>query len=225
MEAIDGRLRRLSCTRVQRSIVGGCEWLPLILRKMMKQANNILFLAGLFLLIAGITVTQPMVNNNLKNKMMNIGIPEKNRQEISNRLNALLANEFALFAKTNKYHWNIEGKHFGPLHTLFQKQYEMIAQIIDGIAERVRSLGFKAIGTLVEFVEYMTIVEEPGKNPDERTMILNLLADQQKIINQLRNDIDFAMDKGDAGTNNFLTDIIEKHEKMAWMLRAHFSEQ
>lgn len=160
----------------------------------------------------------------ISNKIFDIGIPEKNRREISDQLNILLSNEFALFVKTNKYHWNVEGKHFGPLHKLFEKQYEMIAEIIDSVAERVRKLGFKSFGTLTEFIEHMTISEDPGKNPDERTMILNLLADQQKIINQLRDDIDFAMEKGDAGTNNFLTEVIEKHEKMAWMLRAHFAE-
>jgi starvation-inducible DNA-binding protein len=26
---------------------------------------------------------------------------------------------------------------------------------------------------------------------------------------------------GDAGTNDFLTGLVEQHEKMAWMLRAH----
>jgi len=26
---------------------------------------------------------------------------------------------------------------------------------------------------------------------------------------------------GDAGTSNFITDLMEKHEKMAWMLRSH----
>ncbi|MGB8366802.1 MAG: DNA starvation/stationary phase protection protein [Candidatus Babeliales bacterium] len=158
------------------------------------------------------------------NKIIDIGIPEKNRGEISDHLNVLLSNEFALFIKTNKYHWNVEGKHFGPLHKLFEKQYQTIAEIIDGVAERVRKLGFKSFGSLAEFSKHTTISEEPGKNPDERTMILNLLTDQQKIINQLRKDINFAMEKGDVGTNNFLTEVIEKHEKMAWMLRAHITE-
>lgn len=156
--------------------------------------------------------------------MINIGISEKNRREIARRLNILLSNEYVLFTKTNKYHWNVEGKHFGPLHKLFQEQYEMLAQIIDDIAERVLMLGFKAFGTLTEFIEHATIAEEPGQNPDEQTMILNLLADHQKVINQLREDINFAMNKEDAGTNNFLTEVIENHEKMAWILRAHFSE-
>ncbi|MGB8366801.1 MAG: DNA starvation/stationary phase protection protein [Candidatus Babeliales bacterium] len=194
----------------------------------MKQIKNISLFLHLILLVATtITFTQSTLNNNnnKESKIFDIGISTVNRQEISNHLNKLLANEFALFVKTNKYHWNVEGKHFGPLHALFQKQYEMIAQIIDGIAERIRSIGFKPIGTLAEFSKQMTISEEPGENPNAQEMLFNLLVDQQKIINQLRKDIGFAMEKGDAGTNNFLTELIEKHEKMAWMLRAHFPQQ
>jgi len=57
--------------------------------------------------------------------------------------------------------------------------------------------------------------------------ILNaLLADEYVLytktrIRQLRADSDAAASKyHDAGTNDFLTGLMEKHEKMAWMLRA-----
>jgi starvation-inducible DNA-binding protein len=52
-------------------------------------------------------------------------------------------------------------------------------------------------------------------------MITNLLADHEAVIQSLRADLGTAMDKhGDAGTSDFLTGLMEKHEKMAWMLRA-----
>jgi starvation-inducible DNA-binding protein len=41
------------------------------------------------------------------------------------------------------------------------------------------------------------------------------------VIQTLRGDLATAMDKlSDAGTSDFLTGLMEKHEKMAWMLRA-----
>ena len=52
-------------------------------------------------------------------------------------------------------------------------------------------------------------------------MLSDLLADHETIIRQLRADLAVTMDKhGDAGTSDFLTGVMEKHEKMAWMLRA-----
>ena len=52
-------------------------------------------------------------------------------------------------------------------------------------------------------------------------MISNLLADHEAIIRTLRVDLETCADRyRDAGTNDFLTGLMEQHEKMAWMLRA-----
>jgi starvation-inducible DNA-binding protein len=52
-------------------------------------------------------------------------------------------------------------------------------------------------------------------------MIANLLADHETIIRHLRMDLETCGDKyHDMGTNDFLTGLMEQHEKMAWMLRA-----
>jgi starvation-inducible DNA-binding protein len=61
---------------------------------------------------------------------------------------------------------------------------------------------------------------------DSGAMILELLADHESIIRNLRTDLVECLEKyGDAGTNNFLTDLLEKHEKMAWMLRSFISNR
>ena len=50
----------------------------------------------------------------------------------------------------------------------------------------------------------------------------NLLADHEALIRALRVDLETCADRyHDIGTNDFLTGLMEKHEKMAWMLRAY----
>lgn len=156
--------------------------------------------------------------------MVNIDIPEKNRLELSGQLNQLLANEYVLYTKTLKYHWNVKGKFFGQLHKFFQDQYEKLAEIIDQVAERSVQLGYPADGTLKEFMNKTSLQEQPGQNPADLTMIKNLLLDHETIIIQIRADINLSAQLNDMGTNNLLCDIIEKHEQMAWMLRAHLEE-
>ena len=51
-------------------------------------------------------------------------------------------------------------------------------------------------------------------------MLENLLNDHETIIRQLRKDLETCEQLGDAGTTDFLTGIMEEHEKMAWMLRS-----
>lgn len=154
-------------------------------------------------------------------KMVNIDLSAETRQQVVLLLHTLLANEYALYAKTQKYHWNVQGKFFGPLHMLFQKQYETLAEIIDQTAERSLALGIPAIGGLQELKKLATIAEETNQNIEDIAMIKQLLTDHEMIIKQLRADIDTTATLNDMGTNNFLSDLITKHEKIAWMLRAH----
>jgi starvation-inducible DNA-binding protein len=52
-------------------------------------------------------------------------------------------------------------------------------------------------------------------------MLTVLLADHESVIRTLRTEITPVADKyKDVGTSDFLTGLLEKHEKMAWMLRA-----
>jgi starvation-inducible DNA-binding protein len=153
--------------------------------------------------------------------MIKIGIDTKNRETVAKHLNVLLANEFALYIKTLKYHWNVVGRDFGPLHKLFNDQYEELLEIADRVAERVRALDLQSFGTMKEFSKHATITEDPGVYPKDMGMIRKLVADHEIIIRQIRDDITLTSKLDDMGTNNFLCDLIEKHEKMAWMLRAH----
>ena len=52
-------------------------------------------------------------------------------------------------------------------------------------------------------------------------MISNLLKDHETIIKTLRKNADEAEELEDMATNDFFLQAVEKHEKMAWMLRAH----
>ena len=151
----------------------------------------------------------------------NIGITGKNQAAVVAILNAVLADEYVLYTKTRNYHWNVVGPQFNDLHKFFEAQYEALDDIVDDVAERARSLGGNALGTLAEFTRQTRLKEKVGEYPSARTMLADLLADHETLIRQLRADLDVAMDKhNDAGTSDFLTRLMEKHEKMAWMLRA-----
>lgn len=152
---------------------------------------------------------------------VNIGIPEKNRKEVCKLLQVILANEYVLYTKTLNFHWNVEDRQFHDFHAFFKDQYEMLFIIVDDVAERIRSLGTKSHGSLTEFSKTTTLKEKAVDGMDGIEMIAQLLKDHETVIQQLREDQDTAMELGDQGTNNFMIGLIEKHEKTAWMLRAH----
>jgi starvation-inducible DNA-binding protein len=150
-----------------------------------------------------------------------IGVKDDARKKIVETLNMRLSDEYVLYTKTRKYHWNVIGPRFHQLHEFFKEQYEILDEMIDEIAERARQLGGKSLGTLDEFARNSSINEEPGQNPDAQTMISNLLNDHETVIKTLRKNADEAEELEDMVTNDFFLEAAQKHEKMAWMLRAH----
>lgn len=151
-----------------------------------------------------------------------IGIKKENLSKVAHILNGFLADEFLLYLKTRNAHWNVEGPDFHAMHKFFEAQYEQLDDIMDDVAERIRSLGHYAPATLKTYLEITHLAELVSEKNDSAGFIKQLLGDHESIITRLRENVNyFANDLQDAGTSDFITGLMETHEKMAWMLRAH----
>jgi len=151
-----------------------------------------------------------------------IEISDNHLLEVATMLNKLLANEYVLYTKTRGAHWNIEGINFIALHQFFQSLYEDLDTIIDDVAERVRSLGHFALGSLKDFLDITDMLEDDQAFASESQIIESLANDHETIIRMIRKVIITVTDKDkDFGTADFVTGLMKKHEKMGWMLRAH----
>ena len=151
---------------------------------------------------------------------INIGIPLGNLSQIVQKLKKLLASEVIFHTKHKHFHWNVEGPHFNEYHKFFDEQAEMLESIIDDMAERIRSLGEYAPGNLKFYLEASHIKENTADTIPYTNMFTELLQDHETLIKVLRTDIDACEELKDVGTADFLTAIMETHEKMAWMVRA-----
>src|SRR5450631_3908013 len=105
----------------------------------------------------------------------NIGITEKNGQAVSVQLAKLLADEFILYTKTRNAHWNVEGADFHSMHLFFESQSEQLDEIMDGVAERKRTLGHYAPATLKSFLELTHLTEKTHDKNSGMAFIKELL--------------------------------------------------
>lgn len=152
----------------------------------------------------------------------NIGITAEKLAQASHILSVMLADEFVLFTKTKHAHWNVEGANFHSLHLFFEAQFQALDGITDSIAERIRSLGHYAPASLKNFLNLTHFSERLHENNDGPGFIKELLNDHESLIIQYRESVKLlSNDLKDSGTDDFITGLIEQHEKMAWMLRAH----
>ena len=151
-----------------------------------------------------------------------IGIKPENLAEVAHSLNRLLADENVLYIKTRNAHWNVEGQDFHAQHKFFEEQYTQLEEIIDKVAERIRSLGHYAEATLQSFLKLTHLTEQTREKNDSSGFIKTLLEDHETIIIHIRENINrYANDWHALGSSDFITGLMEAQEKMAWMLRTH----
>lgn len=150
---------------------------------------------------------------------IDIGIEEGARKEIALGLSRLLADSYTLYLKTHNYHWNVTGPMFQTLHLMFEQQYNELALAVDALAERIRSLGFPAPGTYLEFQELSSIKEEKGV-PQAQKMIQNLVDAHHAAIRTARSVFPLVEKVHDEASADLLTQRMQIHEKTAWMLRS-----
>jgi starvation-inducible DNA-binding protein len=150
---------------------------------------------------------------------IDIGINEKDRNNIASGLKNLLADSYTLYLQTHNFHWNVVGPRFRELHLMFEEHYTELAIAVDDIAERIRTLDVAAPGTYKQFANLSSIKEVEGvPSAEEMTEILTI--GHETIVKTCRNVLEIAQKAGDESTTALVSDRMRIHEKTAWMLRA-----
>lgn len=151
---------------------------------------------------------------------VNIGIPKEKRADIAKGLSKVLADSYMVYLKTHNYHWNVTGTLFHSLHEQFEEQYTELAEAIDVIAERIRSLGSRAPGSFREYAD-LTSIEEDTDQPEALEMVRRLAVDNEKILRTAREVLPLCQEVDDEATIDLITQRLHVHSKTAWMLRSH----
>src|SRR5246127_2440805 len=96
-------------------------------------------------------------------------------------LNPLVADAFALYVKTKNFHWHMSGPHFRDYHLLLDEQGDQIFAMTDDIAERVRKIG----GTTIRSIGHISRLQRLADNDAEYVTSRDILAELREDNKQL----------------------------------------
>lgn len=139
-------------------------------------------------------------------------------QEVSEALNGLLADAYALYVKSKNFHWHLAGSHFRDYHLLFDEQAADIFASIDPLAERVRRIGGTTIRSIGHIGRLQSIADDDDPFVNAEEMIKRLLADNRHMAEQQRKVMELAEEKRDHPTANLLQEQLDLTEKRIWFL-------
>jgi starvation-inducible DNA-binding protein len=145
---------------------------------------------------------------------------------IASAFQDVLANTYSLYFATHNYHWNVEGQHFGPLHSMFDAQYNELFQAIDAIAERIRTLGEYALpfegDNIVALLKTVSnpLNKEADANARADRMLRNLIRLNEDVIKSCQLAKEACQEAYDDESENVMIERITVHQKALWMLRS-----
>lgn len=143
--------------------------------------------------------------------------------DLHDSLKKVLSDTFVMYFKAHSYHWNVTGVNFPQMHDFFGKIYTELWEAIDPIAEHIRAVDAFAPTSIQRIKELTSIDEEESSIPSDRKMVMNLLADNNAVLQSLKEAFDHANHYGEDGLANFIQDRMDIHKKHAWMLKSILS--
>lgn len=149
-------------------------------------------------------------------------LEEPVREEMTERLNQLLADSITLRDLYKKSHWQVAGPTFYQLHLLFDKHFDEQVEIVDAIAERIQLLGSLAIAMAPDVAEITRIERPPRGREEVPVQISRLLDAHQIVIRDCRDLAERSSKIGDQGTNDLIvSEVLRPNELQSWFISEH----
>jgi starvation-inducible DNA-binding protein len=137
---------------------------------------------------------------------------------VSEALNAVLADTFALYVKTKNFHWHASGPHFRDYHLLLDEQSEQILATVDELAERVRKIGGTTLRSIGQIARLKRIQDNDEDFVAPLEMLGELMADNKAMIQTMREAHKLADKHEDVATASLLETFIDGAERRTWFL-------
>ncbi len=144
---------------------------------------------------------------------------DNSKKALVEALNGALADHLALYVKTKNFHWHVKGPRFRDLHLLFDEQAQQILSVTDAIAERVRKNDAATLTSIGAIAGATQIKDEDSTALDAEAMVAQLLDDNGKLVERLKQVKDAAEEAGDNATSGVVDEWTDFAEERVWFLR------
>ncbi len=158
----------------------------------------------------------------MTNNLNTIGLDTKVSNQLSQKLNQLLANYQIFYMNTRGFHWNIKGANFFEMHAKFEELYNDLLTKVDEVAERILTLGNTPVHSFSEYLKLSSIKEQVNVSA-EKDAVAGILTSLKAVITLQREILTIASEAGDEGTSSLMSDYIREQEKLSWMYNAYLS--
>ena len=149
-------------------------------------------------------------------------VTERDDKAVADALQVLLSDLHVVYTHLHNLHWNIEGPSFFEYHERLQKDYEMVAEHIDEVAERLMMIGYRPLTNLRDYITNSSESLEnlPSEGYQVQDVIAHVISDTKQLITSIQNVMEEAQAIADEGTFDFIIGLLRTYEKNLWFWTA-----
>lgn len=129
------------------------------------------------------------------------------------RLNAILADVFALYLKTKNFYWHMSGPHFRDHHFLLERQADQLYAMTDPMAERIRRLGGSTLRSIGHIARTQRLADNDATDVEPRAMLAELRQNNQDLAGHLLAVHHLCEGRRDLATASLIETWIEQAER------------
>lgn len=141
--------------------------------------------------------------------------------KLHERMNVYLANQQVMFIKLHNLHWYVKGTSFFALHSKFEELYDVTAEIIDEVGERMLALGLAPVASMKCALEIAQVRELEDRPVSSNVAVEKLKNDVEYWVTDTEEIIRLADADGDVVTADIFTGYLKQYQKLYWMLTAY----
>jgi starvation-inducible DNA-binding protein len=139
-------------------------------------------------------------------------------KEISEALNGILADAFALYLKTKNFHWHISGPHFRDYHLMLDDHADAIFATTDPIAERVRKISGTTLRSIGHISQLQSVKDNDEQFVGPNEMLRELMNDNKAVAAAMRKAHEVCDKHDDVASASLLENYIDETERRTWFL-------
>lgn len=139
-------------------------------------------------------------------------------QDISEALNPVLADVFALYLKTKNFHWHVSGPHFRDYHLMLDEQGDQLFDMTDILAERIRKIGGTTLRSIGDIARRQTVKDNDAEFVEPIAMLAELCEDNKHLAATLRAAHEVTDRHRDMASSSLIENWIDETERRTWFL-------
>ena len=139
---------------------------------------------------------------------------------LNDKLNVYLANQMVMYIKLHNLHRYIKGKSFFTLHGKLEELYDVTADIVDDVAERILALEGSPVASIKEALGLSAVKELESKPISSSEVVKVLLKDVSYWINDTKEIVTLAEEANDGATADMFNGYLAEYQKLNWMLKS-----